>query len=357
MPNGGPPPPKPTPPAPEPSPPSPIIGGVMAAVLAAVGTTAVALTPSVPGEPSPVIGRVLPTAVEYRPAVDFDRDGVANPRDPDDDNDGWTDVDDPRPLSLNNLDNDPQPNATDPDDDNDGILDTRDRYPLDQNNNGESDVAERRRLGARFDGDRDGRPDLAELRRVALAEAERLGITVAGTVRNLADIPREVFRNLPKGWNYVCQDRDNDGRPDATDTFHRTPGGSYANYTHDGRWEDHARANPDRARAYGLVGQGYTGTGELGRHEMPASWPPPGYVSGQTPSGTTETGGTGTAPSGGHHYDFYHNYYTHAPAPAPPPPTGAASPPSDGGGGGGTPPPPAPPGYQEAPHQEGSGTH
>lgn len=302
-------------------------------------------------------------------APDMDHDGTPDARDPDDDNDGWRDIDDPKSSGYwtgstwhPNLDHDAIVNPQqDQDDDNDGVPDTRDRYPLDQNNNGTNDFAEHRTRGERFDGDGDGRGDLAELRRVALAEAEKLGVRISTSVLHLADVPAQVFRSLPDGWNYVCQDRDNDGNPDATDLFDRSPGGSYTAYTHDGRWEDNYGRLAHEAQQYGFVPSGYTPGGEPPRYEVPTTWA--GYVPGSTaytaddphasfygsiPTGehtyyggttTGSTGGTtsttGTTTTGGTTTDT-HTYTsggTESFSPPPPPP---AEPP---------PAPPPPPSY------------
>ena len=65
---------------------------------------------------------------------DFDRDGIANDSDSDDDNDGVVDVDDAFPLdSSETLDSDRDGigDNEDRDDDNDLILDVDDKFPLD----------------------------------------------------------------------------------------------------------------------------------------------------------------------------------------------------------------------------------
>ena len=94
--------------------------------------------------------------------TDTDLDGIPDSTDPDDDNDGVLDDDDPYPLDTDNdgldndvdedddadgtpdgddtypldTDNDGQNNADDPDDDADGIVDDEDGYPLDTDNDG-----------------------------------------------------------------------------------------------------------------------------------------------------------------------------------------------------------------------------
>jgi hypothetical protein len=67
---------------------------------------------------------------------DSDRDGIANAKDNDDDNDGVVDDQDWAPLNGKesaDTDGDSKGNAADEDDDNDGVLDTDDAFPLDPN--------------------------------------------------------------------------------------------------------------------------------------------------------------------------------------------------------------------------------
>ncbi|TSC72637.1 MAG: hypothetical protein G01um101438_354 [Parcubacteria group bacterium Gr01-1014_38] len=258
--------------------------------------------------------------------VDTDGDKQPDRTDLDDDNDGYADIHDPLPTSVRNLDNDELPDAKDTDDDNDGIPDKTDRYPLDQNNNGESDTLERRRLGRRFDGDRDGKPDIAEWVGVARAEARKLGVVASDSWSNFADIPKEVLRHLPEGWYAgVCADRDNDGIPDGQDKV-VSGGGSYESYTHGGKWE---KQYVDLAAKKDAITAGFidrqvvrdaglpcmpevdpgcafseqirrtyeeelrrrfgSGKYEIPRYETPKDWPPPGYVPG---SGLASSGGS-----------------------------------------------------------------
>lgn len=180
---------------------------------------------------------------------DTDADGIPDAKDLDDDNDGLVDIADPMPLSFKDLDNDGIPNAKDKDDDGDGILDFNDfkkgangkkiDLSLDQNNNGKRDEKERHDKGLKFDGDGDGRPDFEEMRKVALAEASSLGIKVSANVKSFADIPSQVWTHLPRGWNNVANDRDNDGDPDGLDKNGLTKvSDSYSAYTDKGRWVD-----------------------------------------------------------------------------------------------------------------------
>ncbi|GMV92945.1 MAG: hypothetical protein AMXMBFR82_27230 [Candidatus Hydrogenedentota bacterium] len=84
--------------------------------------------------------------------LDTDGDGTTDDLDPDDDNDGYLDGDDPFPLDT---DNDGIPNASDPDDDADGILDGDDTFPKDTDNDGiRNDVDP--------DDDNDGYTDIEE---------------------------------------------------------------------------------------------------------------------------------------------------------------------------------------------------
>lgn len=65
---------------------------------------------------------------------DTDYDGTPNDQDPDDDNDGVIDTEDPFPLNKNesaDTDGDGIGNNADPDDDNDGVPDDKDDLPLD----------------------------------------------------------------------------------------------------------------------------------------------------------------------------------------------------------------------------------
>lgn len=226
-----------------------------------------------PEEVSDTAGTVLAETATPKPAS------------PDADKDGWANIDDPLPNGPNNLDNDRLADEVDSDDDNDGIPDVKDKYPLDQNNNGTPDAAERRVKGERFDGDRDGRPDLGELRKVALAEADKLGLRLSTSILHLADVPAQVFRTLPDGWNFVCQDTDNDGNPNATDRFDHSLGGSYSAYTHDGRWESNYPQLASEGKKYGLIHQWYTGASgsEPPRYDVPAAWA--NYIPGSTPPG------------------------------------------------------------------------
>lgn len=85
--------------------------------------------------------------------LDTDGDGISDDLDPDDDNDGYLDGEDPFPLDT---DNDGIPNNEDPDDDADGILDGDDALPYDTDNDGlRNDVD--------TDDDNDGYADEDEL--------------------------------------------------------------------------------------------------------------------------------------------------------------------------------------------------
>jgi len=115
-------------------------------------------------------------------AKDTDGDGLANPVDPDDDNDGIPDGSDAMPLDTDNdgidneddpdddgdgvpdagdaflfdTDNDGTPNATDTDDDGDGIDDATDAMPYDSDNDGQDNDVD-------TDDDNDGVPDDFEM--------------------------------------------------------------------------------------------------------------------------------------------------------------------------------------------------
>jgi hypothetical protein len=86
--------------------------------------------------------------------VDTDGDGIDNNIDPDDDNDGILDTEDPKPLDT---DNDGIDNVTDTDDDGDGILDTAELVGkvLDTDNDGSPNNLD-------ADDDNDGVPDSIE---------------------------------------------------------------------------------------------------------------------------------------------------------------------------------------------------
>jgi hypothetical protein len=84
---------------------------------------------------------------------DTDGDGLTDDVDPDDDNDGTPDGEDPFPLDT---DNDGIDNDDDPDDDADGIPDGDDDYPLDTDNDGRDNAEDR-------DDDGDGVLDVIEI--------------------------------------------------------------------------------------------------------------------------------------------------------------------------------------------------
>lgn len=188
------------------------------------------------------LGKVLGTTTR-----DTDADGIPDSKDLDDDGDGLVDVADPLPLGFRDLDNDGLKNSADKDDDGDGILDTSDfkksadgkkiDLSLDQNNNGTRDEKERHDKGLKFDGDGDGRADFEEMRQVALAEAAKLGVKVSATVKSFADIPSQVWTHMPRGWNFVVNDKDNDGQPEGLDRDGFTKvADTFGAYTDKGRW-------------------------------------------------------------------------------------------------------------------------
>lgn len=305
-------------------------------------------------------------AVAVAPPGDLDRDGIPNARDADRDNDGWLNVDDPKPDSgvlaagtwYANIDNDAVADyRRDADDDNDGTLDTRDRRPNDIDDNGVPDPEERRKKGERYDGDGDGKPDLAEFRKVALAQMDKLGIKISHTVRHLADLPPEVFKGLPEGWIGICQDKDNDGLPNAIDKFDRSLGGSYENYVSDGKWEESWEAHRDDWQKYGFVSTGIAGIlGEPPRYEAPKEW-----VSGYVPGTGFTTGGLDYGSFYGHIPTSEQHFYTPPPGEqrvdygggayySPPPEGGFLPPPPQYHEGSTGAPPPA--GYSEPPHVE-----
>ncbi|NMH65501.1 PQQ-binding-like beta-propeller repeat protein [Shewanella salipaludis] len=75
-------------------------------------------------------------------SADTDNDGIGNNADTDDDNDGVLDVDDAFPLDESeslDTDNDGIGNNADTDDDNDGVLDVDDAFPLDATESADSD--------------------------------------------------------------------------------------------------------------------------------------------------------------------------------------------------------------------------
>lgn len=208
-------------------------------------------------------GKVLGTTAGFNPTGDLDGDGVSNAKDRDDDNDGWSDVNDPLPLSKSDLDNDGLSNGQDTDDDGDGILDKNDRVydaslnkyvdlSWDQNNNKKTDTEERAN-SRDFDGDGDGRPDLTELHEVVKAQAAKLGIAVSAQAKTLADYPQEALQNLPHGWWYVCNDADNDGVPKGLDRDDRKRAGNYAHYADGGQWEKTYALYDDKGDVFGFI--------------------------------------------------------------------------------------------------------
>jgi hypothetical protein len=155
-------------------------------------------------------------------ALDTDGDGIADNVDTDDDGDGLSDAQDPKPLDT---DNDGTPNATDTDDDGDGILDSaevsgqvldtdNDSTPnatdTDDDNDGIPDTTEQGTLvGGVYtlpDSDGDGIPDLADA-------LDTDGDGIADNVDTDDDGDGLSDAQDPKPL-----DTDNDGTPNATDT-------------------------------------------------------------------------------------------------------------------------------------------
>lgn len=127
---------------------------------------------------------------------DFDRDGIGDNADPDDDNDGQSDIDEmtcgsnPRNGSSLSPDNDRDgiPDCVDPDDDNDGTPDVYDAFPFDPSEQIDSDgdgIGD----NADPDDDNDGQSDADELA--------------------CGSDPRDPLRMSP--------DNDGDGSPDCVD--------------------------------------------------------------------------------------------------------------------------------------------
>ncbi|RDB06918.1 hypothetical protein [Runella aurantiaca] len=158
-------------------------------------------------------------------ALDTDGDGIADVTDTDDDGDGLTDTQDPKPLDT---DNDGTPNATDTDDDGDGILDgaeapgqgldtdndgTPNATDTDDDNDGIPDSTEQGTLvGGVYtlpDSDGDGLPDLADA--TTPLDTDGDGISDATDTDDDADGLLDTQDPKPL-------DTDNDGTPNATDT-------------------------------------------------------------------------------------------------------------------------------------------
>lgn len=196
-------------------------------------------------------GAVLGTAS----GTDTDKDGKLDTTDPDDDNDGLVDPDDPLPLSHGpkrgdiDLDNDGLSNSKDLDDDGDLKADTADYklHPqtglkldlsLDYNNNLKLDHKERH-ANRKHDLDRDGIPDVREWIEVCRAAAQERGIAFPDGVQSLAEVPAEILASLPTNWHFgVVHDRNNNGVVDGLPQAGAGRPRDYANYLAGGTWEE-----------------------------------------------------------------------------------------------------------------------
>jgi hypothetical protein len=127
-------------------------------------------------------------------ALDTDGDGTPDATDTDDDNDGLSDAQDPKPLDT---DNDGTNNDVDTDDDGDGILDTAEApgQTLDTDNDGTPNATD-------TDDDNDGILDTAEI-----------GVLDGTGKYTLPDSDGDGIPDLAD-----ALDTDGDGTPDATDT-------------------------------------------------------------------------------------------------------------------------------------------
>lgn len=187
--------------------------------------------------------------------TDTDKDGKLDAVDPDKDNDGIVNPDDPLPLSHGpkqgdiDLDNDGLPNSRDLDDDGDLKADTADYtlHPqtglkldqsLDYNNNFKLDHKERH-ANRKHDLDRDGIPDVREWIEVCRAAARERGIVFPDGAQSLAEVPAEILASLPANWHFgVVHDRNNNGVIDGLSQVGAGRPRDYANYLAGGTWEE-----------------------------------------------------------------------------------------------------------------------
>ena len=185
-------------------------------------------------------------------AIDTDGDGIPDLTDTDDDGDGLSDVQDPKPLDT---DNDGSNNATDPDDDGDGIPDITDSKPLDTDNDGTPNATD-------TDDDGDGIPDTTEQ-----------GTLVAG-VYTLPDVDNDGTPDLSDPLdsdgdgvhNGLDTDADNDGIPNAVENATAQNNGDTDN---DGT-PDYLDLDSDADGIKDIVEAGGTDTNNDGKLDNPA---------------------------------------------------------------------------------------
>lgn len=139
------------------------------------------------------------------PPADFDKDGIADSVDTDDDNDGVADTDDAFPFDASewlDTDSDGVGNNADEDDDNDGVPDAEDAFPLDASESVDTD-GDGIGNNADEDDDNDGVSDADDA--FPLDPTEQMDTDGDG-IGNNAD-----------------EDDDNDGVPDSEDAFPLDP--------------------------------------------------------------------------------------------------------------------------------------
>ena len=158
--------------------------------------------------------------------ADHDNDSIGDACDPDDDNDGQSDIDETAcgsdPLDANSkaidTDNDNQPDCVDTDDDNDGVPDTNDNCPLVANAN-------------QADGDGDGIGNACDPN---LNDGPTGDLDGDGIANNVDNCPNVANNNQADsdadGLGDACDpDDDNDGVIDANDLCPNTPAGTQVN--------------------------------------------------------------------------------------------------------------------------------
>lgn len=282
--------------------------------LLAVATTGL-LAATIISQASDQMGAARGLVLGTSTTGDEDGDGIVDSKDLDRDGDGFANIFDPLPDAPKDLDNDGLVNAKDKDDDGDGVPDTKDfavdkntgkktDRSLDQDNDGKRDEKERHEKGLKWDGDKDGRPDIAEMISVVTAEAQRRGVKL-GQVKSLADVPSTMMRDMPRGWNFVMNDQDNDGKPNGMDNdgnFTKVAN-AFAAYGGGGQWEktyqDFAKRGGDNLgfvpRCLACEGMEH-GNFTIPKYEVP-HW---------ERSGSSGSGGTS---SGAHSYEDYAKYF------------------------------------------------
>ena len=148
---------------------------------------------------------------------DTDADGLGNSEDPDDDNDGVMDWNDPFPRDT---DDDGTENAYDEDDDGDGVPDRNDHFPLDPSESRDTDGDG---TGDAADGDDDNDGVADEEDHLPLDPSESVDTDGDGVGDNsdaFADNPQESSDHDGDGvGDNSDRDDDGDGVPDLSDAF------------------------------------------------------------------------------------------------------------------------------------------